>query len=275
MKIIDSHAHLEMSQFDDDRAAMLERAHAAGVEALLAIGSGTSPAERIDSAIPFAEQYDWVYATIGVHPYDVKAATEEHFARLDELARHPRVIAWGEMGLDYHYDEEQAPRDLQQHVFRRQLGQARAAKLPIVIHCRDAWDDCLAILEEDWRPSGLRGIFHCFTATPAEARRGLDMGFLVSFAGNLTYPKMQHLRDVARELPLESLLTETDSPFLPPQGRRGKRNEPAFVVEVAQALGNVRNLAPEEVAATTAANFRRFFRLGDPISRNQPQEGAR
>jgi TatD DNase family protein len=275
MKIIDSHAHLEMSQFDDDRAAILERARAAGVEALLAIGSGTSPAERVDAAIPFAEQHDWVYATIGVHPYDAKAATEDHFAQLDALARHPRVIAWGEIGLDYHYDEEQAPRDVQQRVFRRQLEQARAAKLPIVIHCRDAWGDCLAILEEDWRPRGLGGIFHCFTATPAEARRGLDMGFLISFAGNVTYPKMQQLRDVASKLPLESLLTETDSPFLPPQGRRGKRNEPAFVVEVAQALGNVRNLGPEEVAATTAANFRRFFRLGTPASQDQPHEGAR
>lgn len=262
MQIIDSHAHLEFSQFDEDRAAMLERARAAGVETLLAIGSGTSPAERLDSAIPFAEQHDWIYATVGIHPHDANAATEEHFARLDELARHPRVIGWGEMGLDYHYDH--SPRDVQQNVFRRQLAQACAAKLPIVIHCRDAWDDCLAILEDEWRASSLGGIFHCFTGTLAEARRGLDMGFLISFAGNVTYPKMQHLRDVARELPLENILTETDSPFLPPQGRRGKRNEPAFVVEVAQALGNVRNLAPEQVAATTAANFRRFFRLGDP-----------
>lgn len=264
MQIIDSHAHLEFSQFDGDRAAMLERARAAGVETLLAIGSGTSPAERLDSAIPFAEQHDWIYATVGIHPYDANAATEEHFARLDELARNPRVIGWGEMGLDYHYDEDQAPRDVQQTVFRRQLGQARAAKLPVIIHCRDAWDDCLAILEEEWRASGIGGIFHCFTGTLAEARRGLDMGFLISFAGNVTYPKMQHLRDIARELPLENILTETDSPFLPPQGRRGKRNEPAFVVEVAQALGNVRNLPPEQVAATTAANFRRFFRIGGP-----------
>jgi len=263
--IIDSHAHLEFSQFDEDRAAMLERARAAGVETLLAIGSGTSPAERLDSAIPFAEQHDWIYATVGIHPHDANAATEEHFARLDELARHPRVIGWGEMGLDYHYDH--SPRDVQQKVFRRQLGQARAAKLPIIIHCRDAWDDCLAILEEEWRASGIGGIFHCFTGMVAEARRGLEMGFLISFAGNVTYPKMQHLRDVARELPIENILTETDSPFLPPQSRRGKRNEPAFVVEVAQALGNVRNLAPEQVAATTAANFRRFFRIGAPDTR--------
>lgn len=259
MHIIDSHAHLEASQFDDDRAAMLERARAAGVQTLLAIGSGTSPAERIDAAIPFAEAHDWIYATVGIHPHDAAAATEEHFARLDELGRHPRVIAWGEMGLDYHYDH--SPREVQQQVFRRQLQQARAAKRPIVIHCRDAWDDCLKILEDDWRSAGVGGIFHCFTATLAEAKRGLDMGFLISFAGNVSYPKMQPLRDVARELPLESILTETDSPYLPPQGRRGKRNEPAFVVEVAQALANVRNLATDEIAAVAATNFRGFFRL--------------
>jgi len=261
MRIIDSHAHLEMGQFDEDRPAMLERARAAGVEALLAIGSGSSPTDRLDAAIPFAEQHDWIYATVGIHPHDASAATEEHFGRLVELARHPKVLAWGEMGLDYYYDH--SPRDVQKQVFRRQLELARAAKQPIVIHCRDAWDDCLTILEEEWRSSGLGGIFHGFTANVAEARRGLDMGFLVSFAGNVTYPKMSHLRDVAREIPLESLLTETDSPFLPPQARRGKRNEPAFVVEVARALGNVRNLAPEEVASATADNFRRFFRLDD------------
>ena len=161
------------------------------------------------------------------------------------------------MGLDYYYDH--SPRDVQQQVFRRQLAQARAAKLPIVIHCRDAWDDCLAILEQDWRPTGLGGIFHCFTGTLDEARRGMDMGFMISFAGNVTYPKMQHLRDVAREIPLERLLTETDSPFLPPQGRRGKRNEPAFVVEVAQALANVRDLAADEIAAANRGEFSAIF----------------
>jgi len=259
MEIIDSHAHLEFPQFDEDREAMLERARAAGVETLLAIGSGTGP-DRLNAAIPFAEKHDWIYATVGIHPHEAKLATEEHFSRLDELARHPRVIAWGEIGLDYYYDH--SPRQVQHEVFRRQLGQARAAKLPIVIHCRDAWDDCLRLMEEHWASSGLGGILHCFTGTLEDAKRGLDMGFVVSFAGNVTYPKMQHLRDVAKQLPLDQVLTETDSPFLPPQGRRGKRNEPAFVVEVAQALGNVRNLAGEEIAATTAGNFRRFFRLG-------------
>lgn len=259
MEIIDSHAHLEFPQFDEDREAMLERARAAGVQTLLAIGSGTGP-DRLNAAIPFAEKHDWIYATIGVHPHEAKLATEEHFARLDELAHHPRVIAWGEIGLDYYYDH--SPREVQHEVFRRQLGQARAAELPIIIHCRDAWDDCLRMMEQDWASSGLGGILHCFTGTLEDARRGLDMGFVVSFAGNVSYPKMQHLRDVAKELPLDRMLTETDSPFLPPQGKRGKRNEPAYVVEVAQALANVRNLASEEVAATTADNFRRFFRLG-------------
>jgi TatD DNase family protein len=267
LQIIDSHAHLEFPQFDEDREAMLARARAAGVETLLAIGSGTGP-DRLNAAIPFAEQHDWIYATVGVHPHEAKLATEEHFERLDELARHPRVIAWGEIGLDYYYDH--SPREVQQLVFERQLEQARAAKLPVIIHCRDAWPDCLAILEQDWRPSGLGGIFHCFTGTLEDGKRGLDMGFVVSFAGNVTYPKMQHLRDVAREIPLDRLLTETDSPFLPPQGRRGKRNEPAFVVEVAQALANVRDLPAEEIAATTAANFRRFFRLGAWDTSAQP-----
>ncbi len=260
MEIIDSHAHLEFAQFDEDRDAMLDRARAAGVQALLAIGSGTGPLERLDAAIPFAEQHDWIYATVGIHPHDASAATDEHFVRLDELARNPRVIAWGEMGLDYYYDH--SPREAQKQVFRRQLAQAAAAKLPAVIHCRDAWDDCLAILDQDWRPTGLGGIFHCFTGNIDEARRGMDMGFMISFAGNVTYPKMEHLREVSREIPLEKLLTETDSPFLPPQGKRGKRNEPAFVVHVAETLASVRDLAADEIAAASAANFRRFFRLG-------------
>ena len=258
MRIIDSHAHLEFPEFDEDRDAILERARAAGVETLLAIGSGTGP-ERLNAAIPFAEHHEWIYATVGIHPHEAKLATEEHFAKLDELGKHPRVIAWGEIGLDYYYDH--SPREVQQQVFRRQLRQARAAKLPIVIHCRDAWEDCLGMIEQDWRSSGLGGILHCFTGTAADAKRGLDMGFMVSFAGNVTYKKMQPLRDVAKEIPLERLLTETDSPFLPPEGKRGKRNEPANVVEVARALGNVRDLPGEEVAAVTAANFRRFFRL--------------
>ena len=203
MKIIDSHAHLEFPQFDEDRDAMLERARAAGVETLLAIGSGTGP-ERLDAAIPFAEQHDWIYATVGIHPHEAKLATEEHFEKLDELAKHPRVIAWGEMGLDYYYDH--SPRDVQQQVFRRQLGQARAAKLPIVIHCRDAWADCLAMI---WKRTGGRaGWAEFFTVSRRRSKMrgaGWTWDFMVSFAGNVTYKKMQHLRDVASEIPLDRI----------------------------------------------------------------------
>ncbi len=259
MKIIDSHAHLEFPQFDTDREAMLARARDAGIETILAIGSGTA-SDRLDAAIPFAEKYDWIYATIGVHPHESKLATEEWFAELARLAKRPRVLAWGEIGLDYFYDH--SPRDVQQSVFRLQLALAREAHLPIVIHCRDAWPDCLRILDEEkWGATNLGGIFHCFTGSLADAQRGLELGFLVSFSCNVTYPKMSHLLQTAAALPLERILTETDSPFLPPQRLRGKRNEPANVIEVARALANVRNLAPEEVARVTAENFRRFFRL--------------
>lgn len=238
---------------------MLERARAAGVRTLLAIGSGTGT-DRLDAAIPFAEQHAWIYATVGIHPHDVNDVTEESFAKLEQLARHPRVIGWGEMGLDYHYDRVSP--ELQQRVFRRQLEQARGVKLPIIIHCRDAWPDCLGILEQHWKSTGLGGIFHCFSGKLEEARQGIEMGFLISFAANVTYPKAQAIRDVARDVPLNRMLTETDSPFLPPQARRGKRNEPAYVVEVAQALANVRNLPAEEIATATAVNFDRFFGLG-------------
>jgi TatD DNase family protein len=141
---------------------------------------------------------------------------------------------------------------------------AHAAKLPIIIHCRDAWSDCLDVLEKSWKPTGLGGILHCFTSTIDDARRGLDMGFMVSFTGNLTYPKAQNIRDVAKNLPPENILIETDSPYLAPQTFRGKRNEPAYVAEVAKALASVRNLGTEETAAMTAANFRRFFHLAQP-----------
>jgi TatD DNase family protein len=258
MELIDSHAHIDFPQFDDDRDAMLERARAAGIETLLAIGTGPGP-EKLDSALPYAEQHDWIYASVGIHPHEAEKITPEHLAELEKLAQHPRVIAFGEIGLDFHYDL--SPREIQGRVFREQLAIAHAAKLPIIIHCRDAWPECLAILEEAWRGTGLGGILHCFSGTEAEAKQGIEMGFLVSFAGNVTYPKSQNLRDVSKVLPLSSLLIETDSPYLSPQPVRGRRNEPANVAEVARTLATVRDLAVEEVGAATAANFRRFFGL--------------
>jgi len=261
MELVDSHAHIDFPQFAEDREAMLERARTAGVTTLLAIGTGPGP-EKLDSAIPFAEQHDWIFATVGIHPHEAKEVTQTHLEELSRLAKHPKVIAWGEIGLDYYYDH--SPRDVQEKVFREQMALARQAELPIIIHCRDAWTDCLNMLEQYWKPTGLGGILHCFSSTLEDARRGIEMGFLISFAGNSTYPKAQNLRDVAKGLPLEKLLIETDSPYLAPQPFRGKRNEPAYVTEVARTLASVRNLSPDELAAATAENFRRLFRLARP-----------
>ena len=261
MELIDSHAHIDFPQFADDRDAMLDRARAAGVSTLLAIGSGPGP-EKLDAAIPFAEQHHWIYATIGTHPHEAKDLTPQHLEELTKLAKHPKVIAWGEIGLDYFYDH--SPRDIQARAFRDQMALAAQAKLPIVIHCRDAWPDCLNMLEEHWRPTGLGGILHCFTSTLEHAQQGIDMGFLIAFGGNSTFPKAQNIRDVAKALPLENIIIETDAPFLAPQPFRGRRNEPAYVAEVARTLASVRNLSPEEVASATTANFRRFFGLARP-----------
>ena len=261
MELIDSHTHIDFPQFDEDRDAMLQRAREAGVQALLAIGTGPGPA-KLDAALPYAEQHDWIYTSVGIHPHEAKEATPEHFSQLSQLARHPKVIAWGEIGLDYFYDH--SPRDVQANVFQTQMELAHSAKLPIIIHCRDAWDDCLALIEQHWKHTGIGGILHCFTSTLDHAKRGLDMGFLISFAGNSTYPKAQSIRDVAKVLPVDRVLIETDAPFLAPQPFRGKRNEPAYVAEVAKTLANVRNLPPEEIAATTASNFRRFFGIASP-----------
>ncbi len=205
------------------------------------------------------DRHDWIYATVGIHPHEAEQVSPQHLEQLAALAKHEKVIAWGEIGLDYFYDH--SPRHVQQGVFRDQMELARQAKKPIIIHCRDAWTDCLNLLEEHWRPTGLGGILHCFTSTLEDARRGIDMGFLISFAGNLTYPKAQNLRDVAKALPMENILIETDAPYLAPQSYRGKRNEPAYVAEVARTLATVRDLMPEQIAAGTTENFRRFFGL--------------
>jgi len=259
LPLVDSHAHLDASDFDSDREQVLQRARAAGVSAILAIGGNP---QALDAAAVLAAGHDWIYAAAGIHPHEARLATQAHYETLNKLAEHPRFLAWGEIGLDYHYNH--SPRDVQQRVFLEQLELARAVRRPVIIHCREAWPDCLLLLDRNWRASELGGIFHCFSGTLDEARQGIEMGFLVSFAANVTYPKAQNLRDVARDLPLESLLLETDSPFLAPQHHRGRRNEPAYVAEVAKTLGPVRDLAPAEIAAATSDNFRRFFRLAEP-----------
>jgi len=262
MQFIDSHAHIDFPQFDPDRDAMLARAQAAGVTTLLAIGTGPGP-EKLDAAVPYAEAHDWIYTTVGIHPHEAKEVTPTHLDTLARLAQHhPKVIALGEIGLDYFYDH--SPRDIQERVFRQQMQLAHAAKLPIIIHCREAWADCIALLDEVWKPTGLGGVLHCFSSTVEDAKRGISMGFLVSFAANVSYPKAQNIRNVAKALPLENILIETDSPYLAPQPVRGKRNEPAYVVEVAKVLANVRDLPLEVIAAQTTENFRRFFPIARP-----------
>ena len=261
---IDSHAHLDGPRFDPDRAEVISRARAAGVSTILAIGIGDGPG-TLDCAVKLAAQYEFVYATVGIHPHEAKLASDADFHQLEELSASPKVIAWGEIGLDYYYDH--SPRDIQQNVFIRQMTLARAAKLPVVIHCRpsdnsdNAWEDCLSLIDQHWKPTGLGGIFHCFTSTWLHAKRALDMGFLISFAGNITFPKAQQIRDSAKQVPLDRILIETDSPFLAPVPYRGKRNEPAYVKEVACRLAELRGLTTEEVAAQTTQNFRRFFSL--------------
>jgi len=261
---VDSHAHLEGHRFDSDREQVIARAREGGVETIVAIGNGDGPV-NFDCGIQLAEKYDFIYATIGIHPHEAKLADQAAFDRMEELARRPKVIAWGEIGLDYFYDH--SPRAVQQDAFVKQMELARAAKLPIVIHCRpsdnseDSWDDCLRLIGEQWSPSGLGGVLHCFTGNATQARRGLDMGFMISFAGNITFPKAQQIRDAALEVPLDRMFIETDSPFLAPVPFRGKRNEPAFVKEVARQLGELRGLSPDEIGAQTTQNFRRFFSL--------------
>jgi TatD DNase family protein len=266
---VDSHAHLEMEQFDADRASVLQRAKDAGIENILAIGSGTGPGS-LDCAIELAAQHEFIYATIGIHPHEAKLASDADFEELAQLARRPKVIAWGEIGLDYFYDH--SPRDMQKQVFLKQLQLAQAVKLPIVIHCRpsnnseDAWEDCLKLLNEHWASNGLGGILHCFTGTWTHATQAIDMGFMISFAGNVTFPKAQQIREAAKQVPLDRMLIETDSPFLAPVPHRGKRNEPSFVKEVARQLGELRGLSTEDIALQTTNNFYRFFSLHEKLN---------
>ena len=257
---VDSHCHLDGSKFDADRDAVLQRAREAGVEHLLLIGNGDGP-DSADCALGLAQQYDWMHATVGVHPHEARLATKENLRQLSAWARDPKIVAWGEIGLDYWYDH--SSRDMQQQVFVQQLELAKQADLPIVIHCRpsqksdsDAWDDLFRLLAEHW--SG-RGVMHCFTGTIDQAKRSLDIGFLLSFAGNVTFPKAQNIRDAALLCPLDQMLIETDSPYLAPIPHRGQRNEPAHVAATAAYIAHLKSLSTEALGQATSANFYRFF----------------
>ncbi len=268
--LIDSHAHLDNARYADDREAMLKRAYEAGIGAVLSIGIGEEPAE-MGQALAICREFNGrpnmprLYASAGVYPHSTTEMDDAILAQLDGLLAEPEVIACGEIGLDYYH--EGAPHDVQRAGLIKQLEIAAVRKRPILIHCRpkdgatDAWEHLFEVLEEHWRPTGLGGVMHCFSGGWDEAQRSLDLGFLVSFAGNLTYPKAQDLRDVAARLPLDGVLVETDAPWLAPAANRGKRNEPAFVGQTALVLAECMGRDGNEVAEATTKNFFRLFGL--------------
>jgi TatD DNase family protein len=260
--IIDSHCHLDDAAFDEDRDEVVARARAAGVDLMLAIGTGDGPPD-LEAAIRLSEQYEAVYATVGIHPHDARKADAASLDRLAELCGQPKVIALGEIGLDYHYDH--SPRETQREVFVNQMQIARQARKPIVIHTREAWEDTMELLGTHWRPGGLGGIMHCFSGDSEQAREALDLGFLVSFAGVVTFRRAEALREAAVATPLDRLLVETDAPYLTPEPyRKIRRNEPRYVVETARKVAEVRRLPYEALAAATSHNFCALFDLPVP-----------
>ena len=259
---LDSHCHLVAGEFDIDRAAVLDRACEAGVDTFIAIGSGYGIAGNAQ-AVELASADPRVFATVGVHPHEAQALDAAGRSALEVLLDHPRVVAVGEAGLDYHYMN--SPRETQREVFAEQVATARARDLPISIHVRgdepDAFEEALDI----WRAEGggnVRGVLHCYTGTLEFAKGALDAGFYVSFSGIITFKNDRGLRGVAAALPLDRLMVETDAPLLAPEGFRGRRNEPAHVARVGEALARAKGLAPEEVARATTGNAREFFRIG-------------
>jgi TatD DNase family protein len=257
---IDSHAHIEGKEFDADREAVIQRALDAGVETIVCVGNGEVAADSHAAAFRIAEQYPFIFTTVGVHPHEARLLEDNLYAQLMELSQHPKVIAWGEIGLDYHYDN--SPRDVQREAFRKQLRMARERGLPVSIHTREAEADTLAILDEEWKDSGLGGVIHCFTGTRSFAEAAVDRGFYVSFSGVVTFRKAEGLRETARLLPMDRILIETDSPYLAPVPYRGGRNEPAYVIETAGAIADARAMSDEDVARITTENFKRLFDTG-------------
>jgi TatD DNase family protein len=239
---------------------MIARAREAGVRAILNVGTGDPQSGSLERAVEVAERYDGVYAAVGVHPHDAKLFDESAAQRLFHLLRSSaRVIALGEIGLDYHYDH--SPREMQREVFAQQLRMAREVGLPVIIHSREADAETVSILRDEWKGCVKGGILHCFGGSLEMASGVLDLGFMVSFAGNVTFKKAENLREAAREIPLERLLIETDCPFLTPVPFRGRRNEPARVVEVARCLAELRGVELNEMARITTVNFEKFFGL--------------
>lgn len=258
MIFVDSHCHIDGEQFDVDRDDVVARARQSGVAVMLNIGTGDPRTDDFRRAVDVASNYENVYAAVGVHPHDAKLYNDLAEEHLIELARSTsKVIAWGEIGLDFYYDH--SPRDVQREVFRRQIRTARELGLPIIIHSRDADDETVEILLEECSYQGFRGIMHCFGGTAGMAEALMEIGFLISFAGNVTFKKAENLRDAARVVPLERLLIETDCPFLTPVPLRGRRNEPSFVVHTARFLAQFYEIDIEILAERTTQNFLDLF----------------
>jgi TatD DNase family protein len=252
--MIDTHAHLTFDWFDDDREEVIERAREAGVEQIITVGTNL---QDCGEAIELAERHPHLFAAVGIHPNDSEDFSDEALARLREWCRHPKVVAVGEIGLDFYRDR--VPPERQEKAFRAQIALAKEVGLPVIIHNREATRALLEVLQEVGT-EGLSGVFHCFSGNLEDAEQVLSLGFLISFAGNLTYKK-SNLPEIAAAVPLERQLLETDSPFLAPMPRRGKRNEPAFVVHTAQRLAEIKGVDVATVAQVTTANARRLFDL--------------
>ena len=253
MFLTDTHAHLDFPQFDSDREEAIERALAAGVGIIINVGADLASSRR---AVALAEAHPQIYAAVGVHPHDAKTLTEEVLTELRELARHPQVVAIGEIGLDFYRDL--SPRDVQRQAFERQLALARELDKPVIIHDREAHAEVMDTLRR-WQ--GLRGVLHCFSGGLEMARRAVELGFYISIAGPVTFKNARRLPEIVRQLPLERLLIETDCPYLAPHPHRGERNEPAYVRLVAEAVAEIKGLPLEEVARVTTANTQTLFGL--------------
>lgn len=260
--LIDSHAHLEGKRFDADRADVLVRAREAGVGVMLTVGQVGASWDSMAASLALAEEYDAIVTSVGLHPHDARYFDDAVAERMAAAAGHPKVVAWGECGLDFHYDN--SPRDQQRSAFRAQLDLARDAGLPVIVHSREAADETLAALRESRIGQARGGVFHCFSYDAGVGRQAVDLGFHVSFSGIVTFPGAPEVQRAAVELPLDRFLVETDCPFLAPIPHRGKRNEPAFVVDVARKIAELRGISVEDVAVATNANFERLF--GVPVA---------
>ena len=268
LSVIDTHAHLDMGAFDKDRREVIERALDAGVDTIITVGTSLDSSKQ---AIKLAEEFPEVFATVGLHPHDVATVEREDIAGLGVIANHPKVIAIGEIGLDFHRDY--STRGAQLQALKWQLDLATKLELPVIIHCREAEKDMLSLIRE-WTsgyggPCGqCQGVIHCFNGDSYSAKQYLDMGFYLSFGAYIGYPSSRNSHDVIRSIPEYRLLVETDCPFLPPQSRRGKRNEPAYLRLTVQVLAEIREESSRNIAETTTQNARRLFRLAERESGN-------